>query len=71
MSMVYGGLSTWPDIAYCPAHQVYEYHDYGYPHEHWYVYPSVAQYSIVAEPWVNVELTENCRYCFRPLIATS
>jgi hypothetical protein len=73
MGMVYGGLSVWPDIVYCPGHQVYEYHDYRYPHEHWYdySYPPITNYPVVAERSPGVEMTENCRYCFQSLIATS
>jgi len=50
---------------------MYEYHDYGYLHEHWYAYPSFAQYPVVAEGSSGVEMTENCRYCYQPLMAAS
>jgi hypothetical protein len=71
MSMIYAGSSAWPDFVYCPGHQGYEYHDYGYPHQHWYVYPSLAQYPLVAEGWPGVEMAGNCRYCLRRLDETS
>jgi hypothetical protein len=84
MSMVYGGLSVWPDVVYYPAYQAYECRDYGYPYVQWYAYPPVAQYYVppmvhvdmphypmVGEDWYGMHIHENCRYCGQPLIATS
>jgi hypothetical protein len=73
LSISYEGTSALPDVAYCPAHQKYEYHDYGFPHEHWYVYQrSAVQWSrAMAQHPIEVETMEHCRSCLQPLIATT
>jgi hypothetical protein len=70
MSMVYAGSSVLPDYVYCPGHQMYEYHDYGYPHQHWYAYPPGAQYRLITKTLPKIE-NGSCMYCFMAMQTTT
>jgi hypothetical protein len=70
MSIVFGGL-LWPAAAYYPWLQAYDY-DYMYPYvAQPFSHVDMQHYPLVGGHWYGIHISENCKYCFQPLAATS
>jgi hypothetical protein len=68
MSMVYG---VWPVAGFCPWHQTFDY-DYVFPNGavQWsHVDPQ--HYPLLGGHWHGIHISENCKWCASPLVATS
>jgi hypothetical protein len=63
--------TVWPVAAYCPWHDMYDY-DYMYSYSAQSLsHVDMQHYPLVGEHWHGIHVSENCKYCFQPLVATS